>query len=39
MQFCRMYSGADGKSHFEELEQNAGSQAFLKLIAGESAGF
>ena len=29
MQFCRMYSGDDGKSHFEELEQNAGSQHFL----------
>jgi hypothetical protein len=29
MQFCRMYTGDDGKSHFEELEQNAGSRYFL----------
>jgi hypothetical protein len=29
MQICRMYTGDDGKSHFEELEQNAGSRYFL----------
>jgi hypothetical protein len=29
MQFCRIYTGEDGKSHFEELEQNAGSRYFL----------
>ena len=29
MQFCRIYTGEDGKSHFEELEQNAASSHFL----------
>jgi hypothetical protein len=29
MQFCRLYTGDDGKSHFEDLEQKAGSRLFL----------
>ena len=29
MQFCRLYTGADGKSHFEELDQQEGSEYFL----------
>ena len=29
MQFCRMYTGDDGKSHFEELDQTQGSKFFL----------
>jgi hypothetical protein len=29
MQFCRLYTGDDGKSHFEELDQREGSQFFL----------
>jgi hypothetical protein len=29
MQFCRIYTGEDGKSHFEELDQNANSRHFL----------
>jgi hypothetical protein len=29
MQFCRLYTGADGKSHFEELDQQEGSKYFL----------
>ena len=32
MQFCRMYSGADGKSHFEELDQDAGSKLFSNSL-------
>ena len=28
MQFCRMYTGEDGKSHFEELEQQQGAKSF-----------
>jgi hypothetical protein len=27
MQFCRMYTGNDGKSHFEELDQVPGREA------------
>ena len=29
MQFCRLYTGNDGKSHFEELDQAEGSKHFL----------
>jgi hypothetical protein len=29
MQFCRLYTGADGKSHFEELDQQEGSDYFV----------
>src|SRR5688572_384335 len=29
MQFCRLYTGNDGKSHFEDLEQQEGSLHFL----------
>ena len=29
MQFCRLYTGNDGKSHFEELDQAESSEAFL----------
>ena len=29
MQFYRLYTGDDGKSHFEDLEQKAGSKHFL----------
>jgi hypothetical protein len=29
MQFCRLYTGEDGKSHFEDLDQKAGSKHFL----------
>ena len=32
MQFCRLYTGADGKSHFEDLNQNKGSDYFLGTI-------
>ena len=29
MEFCRLYTGNDGKSHFEELDQAEGSEHFL----------
>ena len=29
MQICRLYTGNDGKSHFEELAQTEGSKHFL----------
>jgi hypothetical protein len=32
MQFCRMYTGDDGKSHFEDLEQNPASKLFLHSL-------
>ena len=39
MQFCRIYTGADLKSHFEELDQNAGGQFFLTNITAKTRGF
>jgi len=39
MQFCRMYTGADAKSHFEELEQTQSSQFFLSTIAAKALVF
>ncbi len=29
MQFCRIYTGADGRSHFEDFDQREGSKYFL----------
>ncbi|HWO41231.1 MAG TPA: hypothetical protein VNO43_05455 [Candidatus Eisenbacteria bacterium] len=29
MQFCRLYTGKDGKSHFEDLDQSNVSKAFF----------
>ena len=39
MQFCRMYTGDDGKSHFEELDQAQGSQFFLSTIGAKALVF
>lgn len=39
MQFCRMYTGDDGKSHFEELDQTEGSQFFPGTIAAKALVF
>jgi hypothetical protein len=39
MQFCRIYTGDDGKSHFEELDQTEGSQSFLRTIAAKALVF
>ena len=33
MQFCRLYTGNDGKSHFEELDRAEGSKHFSVLLA------
>ena len=33
MQFCRMYTGDDGKSHFEEYQQNEGAKLFQTALA------
>src|SRR6266536_3271018 len=32
MQFCRIYTGEDGKSHFEDLDQSEGSKHFLRSL-------
>ncbi len=39
MQFCRMYTGSDGKSHFEELEQTPAGKSFLSTIAAKALVF
>jgi hypothetical protein len=32
VQFCRMYTGDDGKSHFEEFDQNEGAKLFQTAL-------
>ena len=32
MQFCRMYTGDDGKSHFEDLDQSEGAKFFQSAL-------
>ena len=39
MQFCRLYSGDDGKSHFEDLPQTDGSKYFLASLAAKALVF
>ena len=39
MQFCRLYSGDDGKSHFEDLEQQEGSKHFLTSVTAKALVF
>jgi hypothetical protein len=39
MQFCKMYTGADGKSHFEELDQTQGGKFFLSTLAAKALVF
>ena len=39
MQFCRMYAGEDGKSHFEELEQQQGAKSFASRIDAKALVF
>jgi hypothetical protein len=34
-----MYTGSDGKSHFEELDQSTGAQAFMKSHAAKALVF
>ena len=33
MQFCRIYTGDDGKSHFEDLDQSQGAKFFLTALS------
>jgi quercetin dioxygenase-like cupin family protein len=33
MQFCRLFTGSDGQSHFEELDQSQGAPEFIKSHA------
>ena len=39
MQFCKLYTGDDGTSHFEELDQKEGAQFFLTAIAAKTLVF
>ena len=39
MQFCRMYTGSDGKSHFEELDQAQGGHEFMKAHSAKALVF
>lgn len=39
MEFCRLYSGDDGKSHFEDLDQKEGSKHFLTSVAAKALVF
>jgi len=39
MQFCRMYTGTDGKSHFEELDQSQSSRLFSTAITTKALMF
>ena len=39
MEFCRMYTGDDGKSHFEKLDQSQGAKFFLTTIAAKGLVF
>ena len=39
MQFCRMYTGVDGKSHFEELDQTQAGKFFLSNLAAKALVF
>ncbi|MEX0805546.1 MAG: hypothetical protein WD688_19835, partial [Candidatus Binatia bacterium] len=39
MQFCRMYTGEDGRSHFEDLEQSHGSRHFLTSLTVQTLVF
>jgi quercetin dioxygenase-like cupin family protein len=39
MQFCRLYTGEDGKSHFEDLAQTDGSKYFLQNLSAKTLVF
>ena len=39
MQFCRLYTGDDGKSHFEELDQADSSNHFSQALAAQALVF
>jgi hypothetical protein len=39
MKFCRLYSGADGKSHFEDMDQSQASADFLTSLPAKALVF
>ena len=39
MQFCRLYTGDDDRSHFEELDQREGSRFFLTTMVAQALVF
>ena len=39
MQFCRIYTGADGRSHFEDFDQTEGSKYFLASLDAKTLVF
>jgi hypothetical protein len=39
MQFCRLYTGDDGRSHFEELDQVEGAKHFLAPLTAKALVF
>ena len=39
MQFCRLYTGDDDRSHFEELDQQEGSKHFAAPFAVKALAF
>ena len=39
MQFCRLYTGHDCQSHFEDLDQGEGSKFFLTSLAVQTLVF
>ena len=39
MQFCRLFTGSDGQSHFEELDQSEGAAEFIKSHAARALVF
>jgi len=39
MQFCRLYSGEDGRSHFEEMEQTEEAKYFLTTLPAKALVF
>ena len=39
MQFCRLFTGSDGESHFEELDQSQGAPEFIKSHAARALVF
>ncbi len=39
MQFCRIYTGEDGKSHFEDLDQSERSKHFLTALPAKALVF
>jgi len=39
MQFCRIFTGPDGQSHFEDFDQNTGAKYFLTGLEAKTLVF